>query len=145
MFDLLRDFSLEATITPPADPATSYVAVSLFGNCVGVLSRRQPPDARAGQLDAWKGSLDDYEDAFFHPSTDARPPATLAELALEPGKETRLRLALVDKGSRLLVSVDGAKPFEFALSEPRRDRTLEIRSWHALAIDDLVIEGALKK
>lgn len=144
-FDLLRDFSLELTYTPDAAAPAGFVGVSLFGNNWGVLSRAQPPDKRRGQMNVWKGALDDHEGAFFYPVMDARPPAGLVDFAFAPGVPARLRLEIRDKGSRFLASVDGGKPIEFTLSEPRRDRTLEIRSWHAAAFDDLVIEGCLKK
>ncbi len=144
-FDLLKDFAFEMTYTPSPSAPPGFIAVSLFGNNFGCLSRRQTPDPRAGQLNVWKGSLEDYESEFFFALMDSRAPAGLVEHSFEPGRRSRIRLEIRDRGARFAVKIDDRKPLEFTISEPRRDRKIEIRSWHAAEFDDIRLEGTLRR
>ena len=131
---------------PSATAPPGYLGISLFGNNIGVLSRIQPPDTRRGQLVFWKGSLDDYEGAFYYPRSDAHPPAEgIVDFAFVPGQRYRLRLEVREKGERFVFRVNDQTVLDRKIGEPRRDRTLEIRSWYPAQFDDLSIEGCLKK
>lgn len=121
-----------------------FACFHVGGHSFGVLSAEE---MNAGQLRAWAGNPESYQDYFQHPILAQNGKSETANFRFLQGGIYEVEIALKSGGQEAIFSVDGkelirSKPS--SLSPSLRNR-IEFRSWEIAQLREITVEGVEEK
>lgn len=132
---------------PYEQPVPSLLGIRLFSTCFVI--RSFGPGSFPGQVNAWRGDLDDFRGHIFEPSLGETRPArrgagAVRNFALERGGRYRVELEWnPGSPSECLLRIDGDVIYRFRVADRPRVAELEIRSRTPIQLEELLLVGVI--
>ncbi len=148
-FDLLADFRMTVEIVTNETPLQLYFWLSSFhGNSFGIMSGER---SDLQQLNFYRGTIDEFEDAFHFPDPDVgasrgypEPKGNRPGPRLEPGTRYVLRFGILDDGRSFSFEIGDREWYATPIGNVRREGPIEIRTNAPHAFERIVIEGRIE-